>query len=60
MVFAAITDTFSKCFLYKVIMIKKGEYIHHICDINNCVTEIHVYPEVIWKSNIFAFRKFGF
>lgn len=55
MIFAAITDTFSKCFLYKVIMIKKGEYIHHICDINNCVTEIHVYPEVIWKSNISHF-----
>ena len=36
--FAAITDTFSKCFLYRVIMTKKGENIYHICDINIIVS----------------------
>ena len=37
-----------------------GKYIHHSYDINNNKNQINAYPEIIWKSNIPGFRKFGF
>ena len=57
MLFAAITDTFSKCFLYEVIMIKKGEYIHHICDINIIVSLKFMYILKWFGNKVFPFSE---